>query len=137
MLFETLLYFVFVFSAGVLIVVILLQEGRGGGFGQALGEHGQQTFGVGAKGINTFTGYTALVFLVSALVLHRVQRDTAATSAMDEVTIENIMPPAVGGALPPGGSGGVGGALPPGGSGGGGASGGPGSGGRSSPPDNG
>ena len=55
----TLLYIVFVLSAIVLIVVILLQEGRGGGFGQALGEHGQQTFGVGAKGINTFTGWTA------------------------------------------------------------------------------
>jgi len=126
MLFETLLYFVFVFSAGVLIVVILLQEGRGGGFGQALGEHGQQTFGVGAKGINTFTGYTALVFLVSALVLHRVQGDPASTSAMDEVTIENIMPPSVGGQAPPSG-----------GSGGSGAPGGAGRGGGTSPPDNG
>ena len=66
----TLLYLVFVFSAIVLIVVILLQEGRGGGFGQALGEGGQQTFGVGAKGINTFTGYTAVVFLASAIVIH-------------------------------------------------------------------
>jgi len=63
-------YILFVLAAIVLIVVILLQEGRGGGFGQALGEGGQQTFGVGAKGINTFTGYTALVFLVSAIVIH-------------------------------------------------------------------
>ncbi len=66
----TLLYLVFVFSAIVLIVVILLQEGRGGGFGTALGEGGQQTFGVGAKGINTFTGYTAGIFLVSAILIH-------------------------------------------------------------------
>ncbi len=61
---TTLLYIVFVLSAIVLIVVILLQEGKGGGFGQVLGEGGQQTFGVGAKGINTFTGYTATIFLV-------------------------------------------------------------------------
>lgn len=135
MLFETLLYFVFVFSAGVLIVVILLQEGRGGGFGQALGEHGQQTFGVGAKGINTFTGYTALVFLVSALVLHRVQGDPASNSAMDEVTIENIMPPSVGGQAPP--PGGFGGSGAPGGSGGSGAPGAAGGGGGTPPPDNG
>ena len=70
----TLFYIVFVLSAIVLIVVILLQEGKGGGFGQALGDHGQQTFGVGAKGINTFTGYTAAVFLVSALLLHMMNR---------------------------------------------------------------
>lgn len=64
-----LLYIIFVLSAFVLIVVILLQEGKGGGFGEALGGHGQATFGVGAKGINTFTGYTAGVFLVSAMLI--------------------------------------------------------------------
>jgi len=73
-LLTTLFYIVFVLSAIVLIVVVLLQEGRGGGFGQALGEHGQQTFGVGAKGINTFTGYTAAIFLFSALFLHVLNR---------------------------------------------------------------
>jgi preprotein translocase subunit SecG len=66
----TLLYLVFVFTAIVLIVVILLQEGRGGGFGTALGEGGQQTFGVGARGINQFTGYAAVVFLGTAIVIH-------------------------------------------------------------------
>jgi preprotein translocase subunit SecG len=66
----TLLYLVFVFSAIVLIVVILLQEGRGGGFGGALGEGGQQTFGVGAQGINKFTGYMAVLFLGSAILIH-------------------------------------------------------------------
>jgi len=81
---TTLLYILFCFSAFVLIVVILLQEGKGGGFGQALGEHGQQTFGVGAKGINTFTGVTAAVFLASALALHFLQRSTASASALDE-----------------------------------------------------
>ncbi len=128
MLIEPLLYIVFVFSALVLIVVILLQEGKGGGFGSALGEHGQQTFGVGAKGINTFTGYTAGVFLVSALLLHIVKPDSASESAIDfgESVIENIQAPnqgpgasgfpggATGGATGAGGQGaGAGGATPP------------------------
>ena len=82
-LLTTLCYIIFVLAAIVLIVVILLQEGKGGGFGQALGEHGQQTFGVGAKGINTFTGYTAAVFLISALVLHMLNRQE--TSAIDSL----------------------------------------------------
>ena len=38
---TTLLYILFCFSAFVLIVVILLQEGKGGGFGQALEGGGQ------------------------------------------------------------------------------------------------
>jgi preprotein translocase subunit SecG len=70
----TFLYILFVLAAIVLIVVILLQEGKGGGLGQALGGHGQATFGVGAKGINTFTAWTAVVFLGSALVIHVLHR---------------------------------------------------------------
>ena len=99
----TLLYIVFVLSAIVLIVVILLQEGRGGGFGQALGEHGQQTFGVGAKGINTFTGWTAGVFLVTALFLHILNRNVTGGSVLDsESTIEGAEAPAGTEAAPPG-----------------------------------
>ena len=82
---TTLLYILFCFSAFVLIVVILLQEGKGGGFGQALGEHGQQTFGVGAKGINTFTGVTAGVFLATAIVLHMLNRSILGESAVDAI----------------------------------------------------
>ena len=113
MIFETLLYIVFVLSAIVLIVVILLQEGRGGGFGQALGEHGQQTFGVGAKGINTFTGYTAAVFLISALALHMMNKQGRSSSVLDEITpLEDAyQPPGIGGGAAPsgGGAGGAGG----------------------------
>jgi len=70
----TLFYIVFVLAAIVLVVVILLQEGKGGGFGEALGQAGQQTFGVKAKGIQTFTGIAAGVFLVSALLIHVFNR---------------------------------------------------------------
>ena len=97
---STLLYILFVLSAIVLIVVILLQEGRGGGFGQALGEHGQQTFGVGAKGINTFTSYTAVFFLGSALLLWWLNRDTG-TSVLPAQTTEDFVPPGLPGLAPP------------------------------------
>lgn len=115
---TTLLYILFVLSAIVLIVVILLQEGRGGGFGQALGEHGQQTFGVGARGINTFTGYTATVFLVSALLLHMLNRGSGGKSVMDEGSAldqpQDYNPPGIQPTANPGGggagSGGAGGA---------------------------
>ncbi len=99
---STLLYILFVLSAIVLIVVILLQEGRGGGFGQALGEHGQQTFGVGAKGINTFTAYTAAFFLGSALLLWWLGRDSGSRSVLPPQDTQNqYTPPGLEAPLPP------------------------------------
>lgn len=82
-LLVTLFYILFVLSAIVLVVVILLQEGKGGGFGQALGGHGAQTFGVAAKGIQTFTGIVAGLFLVSALMIHMLGRLDAGRSVAD------------------------------------------------------
>ena len=83
---STFLYILFVLAAIVLIVVILLQEGRGGGFGQALGEHGQQTFGVAAKGIHRFTLAVAFVFLLSAVVLHMRNRTETTSSVLLQAT---------------------------------------------------
>ena len=83
---ATLLYILFVLAAIVLIVVILLQEGRGGGFGQALGEHGQQTFGVGSKGIHRFTFIVAAVFLGSAILLHVLNRSQSSSSVLTTVS---------------------------------------------------
>lgn len=98
-LLTTFFYIVFVLAAIVLIVVILLQEGKGGGFGQALGEHGQQTFGVGAKGINQFTGYTAAVFLGSALLLHFLNREASSGTVLDQGSvIQGLQEPGAGGA---------------------------------------
>jgi preprotein translocase subunit SecG len=77
-------YILFVLAAIVLIVVILLQEGRGGGFGEALGSHGRETFGVGSRGINTFTAVTAGIFLGSALLIHILTRTQTGTSVLDE-----------------------------------------------------
>ncbi|MEX1025121.1 MAG: preprotein translocase subunit SecG [Planctomycetota bacterium] len=89
-LLTTLLYILFVLAAIVLIVVVLLQEGKGGGLGQALGEGGQQTIGVGAKGINTFTGWVAVIFLGSAISLHLLNRTAAGASVVGEDSVLGI-----------------------------------------------
>src|SRR5262252_9113397 len=81
-----LLYILFVLAAIVLVVVILLQEGRGGGLTDALGTSGQQTFGVGASGINRFTGITAAVFLGSALLIHVMNRRAVMHGVFDGVS---------------------------------------------------
>jgi len=101
----TLLYFLFILAAVVLIVVILLQEGKGGGFGQALGTSGQETFGAGARGINTFTAVVVGVFLVSAMlitVLNRVHGQGSAVEGPDSPLLPPISldQPATGGSQP-------------------------------------
>lgn len=92
----TFLYIVFVLSAIVLVVVILLQEGKGGGLTSALGTSGQQTFGVGASGINKFTGWTGAAFLVSALAIHYFNRLDAQRSMAGEFGTPQVLPAAPG-----------------------------------------
>lgn len=89
---TVLCYILFVLTAIVLIVVVLLQEGRGGGFGEALGVHGRETFGVGSKGINTFTAWTAVVFLASALLITFLNRqdDADVFDGLGGPTIESL-----------------------------------------------
>lgn len=81
---TVLCYILFVLAAIVLIVVVLLQEGRGGGFGEALGVHGRETFGPGSKGINTFTAWTAAVFLGTALAIHYMNKNAVVKTIFDE-----------------------------------------------------
>ena len=83
-LIVTLLYILFIVSAIVLVVVILLQEGRGGGLTDALGTAGQQTFGVAASGIHKFTGGAAAVFVLSALMIHVVNRKSAESTVVPD-----------------------------------------------------
>jgi preprotein translocase subunit SecG len=82
-LIVTLLYIVFIVSAIVLCIVILLQEGKGGGLTDALGSAGQQTFGVAASGIHKFTGWTAAIFIASALGIHMANNRIAGSSVVD------------------------------------------------------
>lgn len=86
-LISVLLYIVFVLSAIVLVVVVLLQEGRGGGLTDALGTAGQATFGVGASGINRFTFAMIATFLLSALAIHYVNRTAGSSSVVNQAPV--------------------------------------------------
>jgi preprotein translocase subunit SecG len=118
----TLLYILFVLAAIVLVVVILLQEGKGGGLTDALGTSGQATFGVGASGINRFTGITAGVFLVTALLIHIMNRRAGQETVAGEFGQTQQVAPPPGGqsptppiTLPPSGQSPTVPATPPGG----------------------
>lgn len=89
----TLCYILFVVSAIVLVIVVLLQEGKGGGLTDALGAGGQQTFGVGASGINKFTGYVGGAFLLSALAITVLNRLAGEQSVIGDFGQEIIAPP--------------------------------------------
>jgi preprotein translocase subunit SecG len=57
----------FFLSAVLLMVIVLLQEGKGGGLASALGGQGAETFGVASGGVNKVTLFLAGLFLLSAL----------------------------------------------------------------------
>ena len=58
---------IFFLSAVLLMVIVLLQEGKGGGLASALGGQGAETFGVSSGGVNKVTLFLAALFLLSAL----------------------------------------------------------------------
>ena len=67
---KILLWLLFFASALFLIVIVLLQEPKGGGLAEAFGGTGAQTFGVKSGGINKFTFIVFSVFIVSAMFIH-------------------------------------------------------------------
>jgi preprotein translocase subunit SecG len=77
------LYTLFFVSALMLILVILVQEGKGGGLGGALGGAGSETFGVRAGGVNKVTFVIFLVFILSAMSLHWTSDESNSGSALD------------------------------------------------------
>lgn len=58
----------FILSALLVTLVVLLQEGKGGGIAGAFGGAGAETFGVKAGTVNKFTSWLAALFLGLALV---------------------------------------------------------------------
>ncbi|MDA0667713.1 MAG: preprotein translocase subunit SecG [Planctomycetota bacterium] len=78
-----LLYTLFFISALLLILVILVQEGKGGGLGGALGGAGAETFGVRAGGVNKVTFILFGVFVLTALALHWTSDDANTGSVLD------------------------------------------------------
>jgi len=78
-----LLYTLFFLSALFLILVILVQEGQGGGLGGALGGAGAETFGVRAGGVNKVTFLLFAIFMLSAMTLHWTSGDGTEGSALE------------------------------------------------------
>ena len=74
---------VFFLSAVLLMVLVLLQEGKGGGLASALGGQGAETFGVATGGVNKITLWLAGIFLASA-VGHVMAYKSAVQSVRDE-----------------------------------------------------
>ncbi len=97
------LYILFALLAIVLITVVLLQEGKGGGFTDALGAAGQQTFGVKASGIHKFTMYVAIGFLASALAITYLNGTTGSSSVLDP-GLDSLPSNALPGGTAPGGT---------------------------------
>ena len=92
----------FFVSAILLMVIVLLQEGKGGGLASALGGQGADTFGVSSGGVNRVTLFLAGHFLVSALghalafdqgVTRSLRRESVgrpAGTGKEEDTLEDI-----------------------------------------------
>lgn len=66
---ESILWVLFTVCCVLVCAVILLQEGKGGGLGEAFGGAGAQTFGVKAEGINKFTAWVACIVIVLAIAI--------------------------------------------------------------------
>ncbi|MBK8975544.1 MAG: preprotein translocase subunit SecG [Planctomycetes bacterium] len=75
---RILLWVVFFATALLLAVLILLQEGKGGGLAEAFGGAGAETFGVKSGGVNKVTFVLAGVYMASAVLLHATWGQDAA-----------------------------------------------------------
>lgn len=70
---EGILWVVFTVACILVSGLILLQEGKGGGLGEAFGGAGAQTFGVKAQGVAKFTGGLVCVILLCAVGITRLR----------------------------------------------------------------
>ena len=116
---ESLLWIVFVLACLIVSAVILLQEGKGGGLGEAFGGVGQQTFGVKAEGINRFTGWVSLLVIVLAITITKMRSEgssLAFSSTVPPLSVPNAdgsAPPAPAGEAPADGTPPAGDSAPP------------------------
>lgn len=83
----------FFLSAILLMVIVLLQEGKGGGLASALGGQGAETFGVSSGGVNKVTLVLAAVFLASALGHGLVFNRSIALKISTEKPAKTVEPP--------------------------------------------
>ena len=89
---KGLLMFVFILSALLLALVILLQEPKGGGLSSAFGGVGAETFGVQSGGVSKFTAYVAVAFILSALLYAAVREEGSDLAPSDRTRDEQSAP---------------------------------------------
>ncbi len=75
------LYTIFVVSSILLIAIVLLQEGKGGGFGEAFGGMVSESFGVRASGAMKLTAGLAGAFVLSAILISMFHGTTGSLAA--------------------------------------------------------
>ncbi len=109
---ESILWILFIVACILTTAIILLQEGKGGGLGEAFGGAGQQMVGVKAEGITKFTGYLAVAVVVLAIVITKMRSGDSAislstidTSAPGSVDISTPVDTGAGGGNTDGGDG--------------------------------
>jgi protein translocase SecG subunit len=85
------IFVLFALCAVLVMVVILMQEGKGGGIGAAFGGAAAETFGVKAGTVNRFTSYLTAGFLGLALLYAGLRSAGAQRSV-----VNRDEPPAIG-----------------------------------------
>lgn len=102
----TLLWILFVLASLLLCLLILIQEGKGGGLAEAFGGQGAETFGVKATGVNYFTAALAGVLFLTAILINKCGYQTGGVSFGDvPAATESADPTGTGGTTPPAGGG--------------------------------
>ncbi len=76
----------FIISAFLVILIVLAQEGKGGGLAGAFGGAGTETFGVKAGTVNTATAWVGAAFLGLALLYAGLSNaESAPTQGVDKM----------------------------------------------------
>ena len=65
----------FMIAAFVLMLVVLVQEPKGGGLSSAFGGVGAETFGVQTGGVNKFTAWVAGIWMILAVLYASIRPD--------------------------------------------------------------
>ena len=81
---KGLVFVVFVVCALLLMIVVLLQEGKGGGLGSAFGGAAADAFGVKAGTVSRFTTWLATGFLGLALLYAGLSSSTSNRSMVPD-----------------------------------------------------
>ena len=94
-IFKGFIFVAFVFVSLLLVLVVLLQEPKGGGLSGAFGGVGAETFGVQTGGVNRFTSTLAALFLGLAILYAAIREE--APAAPSDYEREQLTVPAGGG----------------------------------------